>query len=83
MGSLIRQYLMQGLGDPLGEAVLVIWELLHAWPCLHIGRAQQAKDLEDLIDLLHTATAQLFKSCCSASQAPGAQQPFGGDFCRA
>ena len=58
MSKVIRWHLMQGLGNPLGEAVLVIWELLHARPCLHVGCAQQAEDLEDLINFLHMPTAQ-------------------------
>lgn len=48
-----RTHLAQGLGNPLWETFLVVGQLLHAWPCLRRGRAQQAEDLEDLIDLLH------------------------------
>lgn len=43
---------MQGLGSPLGETLLVVWQLLYSWPRLGRGRAKQAENLENLINLL-------------------------------
>ena len=47
-----RAHLTQGLGNPHREALLVVWQLLNAWPRLRRRRAQQAEDLEDLVNLL-------------------------------
>lgn len=45
-------HLVQGLGSPLGETLLVVWQLLYSWPRLWRGRAKQPEDLENLINLL-------------------------------
>lgn len=53
-------HLVQGLGVPLGEALLVVWQFLYSWPRLGCGRSQQAENLEDLVNLLpgHQAVSQ-------------------------
>ena len=45
-------HLVQWLGSPLGEALLVIWQLLYSWPCLGCWRAKQPENFENLINLL-------------------------------
>ena len=40
----------QRLAGPLGEAVLVVWQLLYAWPHVVCWSAKSLEDLEDLID---------------------------------
>ena len=45
-------HLSQWLRVPLGEGVLVVRELRHAWPGLLVWGPQRAKDLKELVDLL-------------------------------
>ena len=51
-GVYTETHLIEGLGSPIGEALLVVWQLLHSRPRLRRWRAEEAEDLENLINLL-------------------------------